>query len=364
VARPRVSFAAPKSSNQCDLFQEVGFVEERVYRLKGMARVFTALIIAMASIVVAYAAQAPPGRKDRPSAAWVMTRTPDGQPDLQGNWNFRSPTPLERPPEFADKEFLSDADVAAVERRAGQLLQADRPDGTLMNTPPWWLDFGTRVAQNRRSSLIVDPRDGRLPAMTPQGLMRQADQTRARATLDGPESLNPWERCITRGLPAVMLPSAYNNYLQLLQTPGFVVIVTEMIHEARIVPLGGPRHLPDGQRAWMGDSRGRWDGNTLVVDTTNFSEQADFWAPVSGGMRYMGGGGRLRLTERFTRIDVDTIDYRFTVDDPATWTRPWTVAVPLTRTNDRIFEYACHEANYNVTHMLGAARSAGAPKGR
>jgi hypothetical protein len=323
-----------------------------------MAGVFSALVIATAGVVVGFAAQASTTRKA--PVAWVTPRTPDGKPDLQGIWNFRSPTPLERPAEFADKEFLSDADVAAVERRAAELHRVERSDGNFMNTPPWWLDSGTRVAQNRRSSLIVDPRDGRLPALTPQGLKRQADVAREHMAAEGPESLNPWERCITRGLPAVMLPSAYNNYLQLLQTPGFIVIATEMIHEARIVPLDGRRHLPDGLRAWMGDSRGRWEGDTLVVDTTNFSPQADFWAPVAGSMRYMGGGGRMRLTERFTRTDADTIDYRFTVDDPATWARPWTVAVPMTRTDDRIYEYACAEANYNLKNMLGAARAADA----
>ena len=322
-----------------------------------MVDAFPALVVAMASVASAYAGQASSDAKRPAPKVWVAPRTPDGQPDLQGNWNFRSATPLERPAEFADKEFLSEQDVAAVERRAAELGQVDRPDGSLMNTPPWWLDYGTRVVQTRRSSLIVDPPDGRLPAMTPQGLKRQADLTREHATVNGPESLNPWERCITRGLPAVMLPSAYNNNLQVLQTPGFVVITTEMIHEARIVPLGGRPHLPDSLRAWMGDSRGRWEGDTLVVDTTNFSDQADFWAPGSGSMRFLGGGGRLHLTERFTRVDADTIDYRFTVDEPTTWTRPWTVAVPLTRTDDLIYEYACHEANYGLEGVLSGARA-------
>jgi len=336
-----------------------------------MAGIFSsssALVLATAGVVLGYAAQGSSGRKAQVPTARAVTRTPDGHPDLHGNWNFRSATPLERPAEFADKEFLSDQDVAAVERRAAELAQFDRPDGSLMNTPPWWLDYGTRVVQTRRSSLIVDPPDGRLPAMTPQGLKRQAELTKEHAAANGPESLNPWERCITRGLPAVMLPSAYNNNLQLLQAPGFVVIATEMIHEARIVPLDGRPHLPDELRAWMGDSRGRWEGDTLVVDTTNFSDQANFWAPGGGAaMRYFGAGGRLHLTERFTRTDADTIDYRFTVDEPTTWTRPWTAAVPLTRTDDLIYEYACHEANYSVKSMLGIARSdetAGAAKGR
>jgi hypothetical protein len=320
-----------------------------------MVVAFLALVVAMVGVVSAYAGQVSSAGRGSAPKGWVTPRTPDGKPDLQGIWNFRSATPLERPPEFANKEFLDDQDVAAAEQRAAELLRVNRPDGLLMNTPPWWLDYGTRVVGTRRSSLIVDPADGRVPAMTPQGLKRRATLEAAHASVDGPESLNPWERCVTRGLPTVMLPSAYNNNLQLVQTPGFVVIVTEMIHEARIVPVDGRPHLPPHLRAWMGDSRGRWEGDTLVVDTTNFSDEADF----------LGAGNQLRLTERFTRIDADTIDYRFTVEDETTWTRPWTVAVPLTRTDDRIYEYACHEANYSLKSMLGIARSnesAGAAK--
>jgi len=285
---------------------------------------------------------------------WVTPRTPDGKPDMQGIWNFRTATPLERPPEFANQEFLRDEDVAATERRAAELLRTNRPDGLLMNTPPWWLDYGTRVVGSRRSSLIVDPPEGRLPAMTAQGLKRAEDLARAHATVEGPESLTSWERCITRGFPAAMLPSAYNNNLQLVQTERYVAIITEMIHEARIVPVDGRAPLPQEIRAWTGYSRGRWEGDTLVIETTNFSDQADF---LGGGGQFLGTGGPLRIVERFARIDADTIDYRFTVEDPTTWTRAWTVAVPLVKTDDRIYEYACHEANYSLQTMLSIARS-------
>src|SRR5260221_8772537 len=198
-------------------------------------------VVATVTLVRAFAGQTSSvagATKVSTTKRWVTPRTPDGKPDLQGFWNFSSATPLERPPEFAAREFLSDQNVAAIEQRAAQLRLVD-PDGRLLNTPPWWTDFGTRVVNTRRSSLIIDPPDGKVPSMTPEGLKRQADLSMAREAVDGPESLNPWERCVSRGVPAVMLPGAQNNNLQLLQTPGYVVIATEMIHEARIVPLDG-----------------------------------------------------------------------------------------------------------------------------
>jgi hypothetical protein len=308
------------------------------------------LVVAMVSAVPVYAGgQAPNGRAvaKPPAKRWVMPRTPDGQPDLEGIWDFRSATPLERPREFEGQEFLSDQNVAAVERRAAERLRVYRPDDSLMNTPPWWLDYGTRVVSTRRSSLIIDPPDGRIPPMTPEGLKRKTDLLTARASADGPEGLSPWDRCITRGLPGAMLPGAYNNNLQLVQTRGYVVIITEMIHEARIVPVDGRGSLPQNLRAWTGGSRGRWEGDTLVVETTNFSDRADF----------LGAGGKLRLIERFTPIDVGAIEYRFTVEDPTTWTRPWTVAFPLVKSDGPMYEYACHEANYSLPNILSIARA-------
>jgi hypothetical protein len=295
------------------------------------------------------------------SRPWVTPRTTDGKPDLQGVWNFRSATPLERPAEFAGQEFLSDEDVARVEQRAAERRRVQRADDNLYNTPPWWLDSGTRVVNTRRTSLIIDPSDGRLPAMTPEGVKRAADLARMRDALDGPESLGSWERCITRGLPAVMIPSVQNNNLQILQIPGYVAITTEMIHEARIVPLDNRAPLPQTVRAWTGYPRGRWDGDTLVVETSHFSDQADFLAPP--GSRFLGAGRQLRLIERLSRIDAETIDYRLTVEDPATWVRPWTVAFPLVKTDSLIYEYACHEGNYNMLHMLSGARSTTAKSG-
>jgi hypothetical protein len=312
------------------------------------------LVIAMLSATPA-SAQAPTGGiNPQNSKKWVTSRMPDGTPDVQGLWNFRTATPLERPPEFVGREFLSDLDIAVVERQAAERLRVDGPTDALLNTPPFWLDSGTRVVSTHRSSLIVEPRDGRLPAMTPAGLRRGAALLAARTAMIGPESLTPWERCITRGLPAVMLPSSYNNNLQILQTPGYVVLVSEMIHEVRIVPVDGRVSGTQGLRAWMGYSSGRWEGDTLVVETKNFLAQADF---MGLGNRFLGAAQQLRLVEHFTRMDADTIDYRFTVDDPITWTQPWTVAIPLVKTESPMYEYACHEGNHNLANILSIARS-------
>lgn len=278
-----------------------------------------------------------------------IPRTADGRPDLQGVWDFRSATPLERPREFADREFLSDQHVAAVERRAAERLRTQGPDDPLLNTPAWWLDYGSRVVGTRRSSLIIDPPDGRIPPMTPEGLKRQDDWAAARAAGHDPEGLSPWDRCITRGLPDAMLPGAQNNNLRLVQTPAYIAIVTEMVHDARLVRMDAPPPAP-GLRTWLGVSRGRWDGDSLHVETTHFGERAVF----------RGAGSGLRLVERFTLVDANTIDYRLTVDDSSTWTKPWTVSLPLVRSDNVIYEYACHEGNHSLRHTLSAARASAA----
>jgi hypothetical protein len=306
-----------------------------------------AIAILSPSDVTGQASGAGVGAKPPPAQKSIIPRTPDGRPDLQGIWDFRTATPLERPREFAEQEFLSAEEVAAVEQRAVERLRVYTPGDLLMNTPPWWLDFGTRVVPSRRSSLISDPPDGRVPSMTPEGLKRRTDLQRiwARATAEnGTEGLSAWERCITRGLPQAMLPIGYNNNLQIVQTSGYVMIMTEMIHEARIVPIDARGSLPQNLRTWTGSSRGRWEGDTLVVETTNFSDKSFFQAAAEN----------LRLIERFTRIDAGTIEYRLTVEDPTTWTNPWTVTFPLVETGSQIYEYACHEGNYSLRHRLMA----------
>ena len=277
------------------------------------------------------------------AAPAAVPHQPWGDPDLEGVWTYATMTPLERPRDLAAKSVLSDAEAAEYER------QTLARQATTNNTagPDWW-DPGTRRLVDRRTSLIVDPDDGRLPPLTDEAKQRAAARAQARprnALPDGPEDLGLNVRCLvwaTAGPP--ILPGVYNNNVQFVQTRGAIAIVNEMIHDARIVPMDGRPH--GAVRRWMGDSRGRWDGATLVVDTTSFSEKADF----------RGAAEHLHLVERFTRVDADTIDYRFTVEDPTTWTRPWTAAFPLKKTTQPMYEYACHEGN--ARSMEGILRAA------
>jgi hypothetical protein len=293
-----------------------------------------------------------PGAPSAQTKAKALPRTPDGHPDLQGIWDFRSATPLERPVRFAGREFMTPEEVIAYEHQALEREDGRPPDDARTEQsvhPSWWLDYGKTVVKSRRTSLIVDPPDGRIPAMTAEGKARAAAR-RAAAQTHGPadsyENRSLQERCITRGLPEVTLPGPYNNNLQIVQAPGYVMLFTEMIHDARVVPMDGRPHNSPSVRAWMGDSRGHWEGDTLVVDTTNFTDRTSF----------RGSAENLHLIERFTRLDADTIEYRFTLDDPTTWTRPWTVAYPIVKTEGPIFEFACHEANYGLRDILSGAR--------
>jgi len=254
-------------------------------------------------------------------------------------------TPLERPREFADKAVLTAEEAAAYER------QIDERQRTTNNTAgvDWW-DPGTRVLVDRRTALVVDPPSGRIPALTAAAQQRAAERAGERRRSgfeEGPEDLGLNVRCLnwsTAGPP--MLPGVYNNNVQFVQTRGYIVIVNEMIHDARIVPMDGRAH--GTLRRWMGDSRGRWDGATLVVDTVNFTDRTAF----------RGADEALHLVERFTRLDRDTIEYRFTIDDPTVWTRPWTAAFPLRHTRDLMYEYACHEGNFrSVEGVLRGARA-------
>jgi len=286
---------------------------------------------------------------------WSPPHTPDGQPDLQGTWTNITITPLERPAELAGKEFLTPQEAAEYEKRIVAANNVDRK-----NLPPEvdvglayndaWYDRGTKVVGTRRTSLIVDPPDGKIPPLTPEAQKRQTEMRAAAAghANDGPEGRSLAERCLlwaTAGPP--MLPSFYNNNYQIVQAPGYVVIMVEMIHDARIIPLDGRGHLPQNMRQWMGDARGHWEGNTLVVDTTNFTDKT----------RFRGSADKLHLTERFTRVDPDTIVYEFTVNDPTTFTKPWTAQIPMKKSRGPIFEYACHEGNYAMAGMLAGARA-------
>ena len=277
------------------------------------------------------------------SAAPPVPHLPWGAPDLEGVWTYATMTPLERSRDFGTKSVLTEAEAAEFER------QTLARQAVTNNTagPDWW-DPGTRRLVDRRTSLIVDPDDGRLPPLTEEAKQRAAAraQSRPRGGLpDGPEDLGLNVRCIvwaTAGPP--MLPGVYNNNVQFVQTRDAIAIVNEMIHDARIVPMDGRPH--GALRRWMGDSRGRWEGATLVVDTINFSEKTDL----------RGSAAHLHLVERFTRTDADTIEYRFTAEDPTTWTRAWTAAFPLKKTKQPMYEYACHEGN--ARSMEGILRAA------
>jgi hypothetical protein len=291
------------------------------------------------------------GGADAPSPG-QGARTPWGDPDLQGVWSIATITPFERPSSLAGKEQLTEEEAAELEKNNLTANNQDRRDGAGTDADvaraynDFWWDRGTKVVATRQTSLVVDPPNGRVPALTEEGQKRAA--ARARRGYDSWEDRSLWERCITRGLP--MIPGPYNNNYQILQTPNHVVILHEMIHDARIIPLNGPAgarpHISQNIRQWFGDSRGRWEGNTLVVDTTNFTGKANFRGSAEG----------LHLIERFTRVDADTVTYEFTIDDPTTFTKQWTVAIPMARTDEHIYEYACHEGNYGMVNLLKGAR--------
>jgi hypothetical protein len=282
-------------------------------------------------------------------------RTPADQPDIQGIWSFATLTPLERPAELSEKEFFTEQEAAEYERTVIERNNMDRRDGGAARDVErayndFWWDRGTKVVKTLRTSLIVDPKDGKIPPLTAAAKERQAER-RAASTgheFDGPENRPLFERCLMlQGAGAPTTPTAYNNNTQIVQTPGFVAIHNEMGHEVRVIPLDGRPHLPPSIHQWKGDSRGRWEGDTLVVETTNFSDQNSF----------RGSGPHMKLTERFRRVDADTLLYHFTVDDPETFTQPWTAEIPVTRTAGKIFEYACHEGNYALRNVLAGARA-------
>jgi hypothetical protein len=262
---------------------------------------------------------------------------------------------LERPPELAGKPSFTEAEALAYEKQILQRNNMDRRDGGAEADVgraynDFWWDRGTRVVSTLHTSLVIDPADGRIPPMTPEA-QKRVDALRAEARLhpaDGPENRSLSERClvwVTAGPP--MLPSAYNNNYQIVQAPGYVAILNEMVHDVRIIPTDGRPHGPSSIRQWFGDSRGHWEGNTLVVDTINFT----------GKTRFRGSTEKLHLIERFTRTDPNTLLYEFTVDDPDTWTRPWTAQIASTRTPGPLYEYACHEGNYGLQGILAGARA-------
>ncbi len=298
--------------------------------------------------------------------AWTPPRTPDGQPDLQGIWLSKSATPLERPKALEGRSRLTDEEVAELKARANRLFSDGNGDfaagdgvflAALANPERFKSPTATHGSEDmierefdHHTSLIVDPPDGRIPPLTPEAQRRrEAAAAAARRAVD-PEDLGNALRCIAWGVPR--LGGRYGagdlGYYQILQTPGYVVLYMETGHEARIIPLDGRPHLPGSVGQWSGDSRGRWDGTTLVIETANFSPKSNF----------LGSSEGLQLVERLTRVAPDTIKYEMRLTDPATWTQPWTAEMPLKQTDQMLYEYACHEGNYQIlTGMISAARA-------
>ncbi len=290
---------------------------------------------------------------------WTLPRTPWGDPDMQGVWTNETITPFERPAEQEGKEHLSDTEAAEIEadlarRRAAS--DGTSPPGSVGGYNQFWLDSGTEFLSTRQTSLVVDPPSGRVPTRSSAEARR--DYNRARQG-DSYAYMSVWDRCITRGVPGSIFPAGYNNAYRILQTPDHVAIVYEMIHDARIIPLEDGAHVDKGVRLWMGDSRGRWEGDTLVVEVTNFNDKG--WIASNSASRRVKGIPHtedLRVVERFRRVSEDTIEYEVTVQDPEIYTAPWKIAMPLTHNPEYVmYEYACHEGNMAVELILGGARA-------
>ena len=276
--------------------------------------------------------------------SWTPPRTPWGDPDLSGTLTNKDEqlVPFERPAEFAGRQLITDEELADREARLRTELDTDNL-------------FAGPVSSGRATSRVVDPADGRIPPLTAEGRQRAADRAAAsvqarsgRGPADSYEDFSLYTRCITRGLPGSMMPAIYGNSYQIVQGPGYVAIRYEMVAEVRVIPLDARPHLGTRIREYMGDARGHWEGTTLVVETTNFKSET----------AYRGGSPAMRLVERFTRIAPDTVEWSVTVDDPSTWTRPWTFGMNLTKDErEPVFEYACHEGNYGLRNMLNTARA-------
>jgi hypothetical protein len=326
---------------------------------------FTCVIALLCGVVDL---NADPQKTAAPREKWVTPRTPWGDPDLQGSYTnkYEQSTPLERPDQFAGRRVddISAAELTAILEQREKLV-VGRPAGV----GPFQFRDSLEVTRGSRAWLLVDPPDGKIPRMTPEagrrigpvdaavdsgigGILNQRKAEGGSFTdgpFDGQEDFTLWERCITRGLPGAMMPHILGNSYQFIQAPGLVVIRYELIHDARVIWLDGRRHVGKHLGLDMGDARGRWEGDTLVVETTNFKDRSTF---------RNASADTLRLVERFRRVARDRIEWSVTVDDPATWTRAWTFSMPLTM-NDRepVFEFACHEGNYAVPNILSAARS-------
>lgn len=304
------------------------------------------------------------GAQQNSAEPYAPARTAWGDPDLQGIWSNTTSTPFERPSEFGERALLTDEEFAEAQEEANELaVNAEAAsfdnEGSTAGPDHWYEHLGKT---SNRTSHVVDPPDGKVPPLTTEAEQRPiigtVNRERLKMPFDSWEDLSAWDRCITRGVPGSMFPTFYNNNYQILQVPGYVVILYEMIHDARIIPIDGRPHLSESLRQWMGDSRGHWESDTLVVEVDNFTDQTIIH-PTRGTASQVQHSEDLRLVERFTRVDPSTIEYQVTIQDPRTFTRDWTVAIPMTTDGapTEIFEYACQEGQQAVRNILSGARA-------
>ena len=317
-------------------------------------RLFAGALIAIALAAPLRAADAVPAAK---TDTWTPPQTAWGEPDLRGVWDFRTITPLERPKELSGKDVLNEREAAEFAAETLRLRNKDRriKDGLTARQDvrnaynQFWWDYGDKLTEDKRTSLIVDPPDGRIPSLTPIAQKRYDGIRAARARpAHSPVDRGVAERCIlgfNAGPP--YSPSAYNNNVHIFQTPGYAVLLIEMVNDARIVPLDGRPHVAENIRQWRGDARGHWEGDTLVVESTNFSDKTSF----------RGSGKNMRLIERFTRVGPERVRYQYTIDDPESFEKPWTALIPMKKTDQPMYEYACHEGNYSMLTMMEGARA-------
>ena len=322
-------------------------------------------ILTVSQTSVSLAGQGPDkASSSKSGAAWATPRTPWGDPDLQGIYtsNDNADVPVERPERFGLRKFLTDEEFTERQLQSERARRDDKAErrslgpGLTGSGPEHWYERGE---SSRRTSLVVDPPDGRIP-LTPEMVTLAEERHAARqfgVGLDSWVEADLWDRCITKGYPTAWLWLGYDNAYQILQVPGYVVIVYEIIHDVRIIPLDGRAHLSESIPQWWGDSRGHWEGDTLVVDMTNFTDKLRGYQQPIG--KYRGGGKTQHLVERFRMTDADTLLYTVTVTDPEAFTAPWTMEIPLARDDSyQMYEYACHEGNYGMEHMLTGARAA------
>jgi hypothetical protein len=321
---------------------------------------FTLVLIVVFLMPLAAAGQIKLGTdavKVAPAVAkpWAVSKTPDGQPDLQGYWTNNTMAPLQRP-NGVTKEFYTKEEFFEALKKQAELDGEEATPGTVEDVHYDHSQFGLDRTQglltsNLRTSMIIDPPDGRIPPLTAEGKKRAADLAEEKrkqgAQYDQAQNLSTTTRCIYMG-GVPNLPPAYNNTYQIVQSEGYVMILIEQLHEARVIPLDGRPHAPQNVRSWLGDSRGHWEGNTLVIETTNFNDKVNF----------QGSSENLKVIERLTRTAEETMKYEFTIEDPHTWTQPWKAEMPATKTNGPIFEHACNEGNYSMKNMLAGARTA------